>query len=197
MHRSSSTRENSCPPCSRPIHSFAIHQFHPKLHSSMTSITSGLQRPAALFALWAWGCVAQVTPYTSATSSAPAQTHTISVGIDHKFKPDVTQAEVGDIISFQFFPPNHSVVRAEYEFPCIPYEMTGRGKTGFFSGFRPVDAILNVVSGLVMIASTWCSNFVRSLQAGQSKSTILIRYSCTAQLQDPVSHMEWSASSIL
>lgn len=78
----------------------------------------------------------------SATSSALAQTHTISVGIDHKFKPEVTQAEAGDLIEFLFFPPNHSVVRAEYEFPCIPYEMTGRGKVGFFSGFRPVDAIL-------------------------------------------------------
>ncbi|EON69259.1 hypothetical protein W97_08419 [Coniosporium apollinis CBS 100218] len=28
-------------------------------------------------------------------------------------------------------------------FPCIPYENTGRGKVGFFSGFRPVDAFLN------------------------------------------------------
>ncbi|KAF2260871.1 hypothetical protein CC78DRAFT_547197 [Lojkania enalia] len=78
----------------------------------------------------------------TATSSALAQTYTIQVGIDHKFKPEVTQAEAGDLIKFEFFPTNHSVVRAEYEFPCIPYEMTGRGKVGFFSGFRPVDAIL-------------------------------------------------------
>lgn len=117
----------------------------------MTSRTSGLKGPVALLALCSWRCVAQVvTPSPSATSSAPAQTHTISVGIDHKFKPDVTQAEIGDIINFQFFPPNHSVVRAEYEFPCIPYEMTGRGKIGFFSGFRPVDAVLNNVSGVTI-----------------------------------------------
>jgi hypothetical protein len=112
----------------------------------MVSSISDLKKPIALLALWSWRCVAQVTPSPSATSSAPAQTHTISVGIDHKFQPDVTQAEIGDIINFQFFPPNHSVVRAEYGFPCIPYEMTGRGKTGFFSGFHPVDAILNAVS---------------------------------------------------
>lgn len=30
-------------------------------------------------------------------------------------------------------------------YPCIPYEMTGRGKVGFFSGFYPVDAILDEV----------------------------------------------------
>jgi hypothetical protein len=43
---------------------------------------------------------------------------------------------------FNFYPTNHSVVRAEYGFPCIPYEDTGVDKVGFFSGFHPVDAIL-------------------------------------------------------
>lgn len=50
------------------------------------------------------------------------------------------------LIEFDFFPPNHSVVRAEYKFPCIPYEDTGVDKVGFFSGFHPVDVILSNVS---------------------------------------------------
>jgi hypothetical protein len=54
----------------------------------------------------------------------------------------VTLAEVGDVIQFEFYPTNHSIVRAEYEYPCIPYEDTGVNKFGFFSGFKPVDAIL-------------------------------------------------------
>lgn len=57
---------------------------------------------------------------------------------------------------------NHSVVRAEYQYPCksstavsalnawstnvsfagIPYELVNPGKQGFFSGFQPVDAVL-------------------------------------------------------
>ncbi|KAK8200058.1 hypothetical protein HDK77DRAFT_218282 [Phyllosticta capitalensis] len=79
----------------------------------------------------------------SATNSA-ITTHTILVGkADHKFEPDVVQAVVGDIIQFQFYPVNHSIVRAEYGYPCVPYEMTGVGKVGFYSGFRPVDAILD------------------------------------------------------
>jgi hypothetical protein len=45
-------------------------------------------------------------------------------------------------LEFNFYPTNHSVVRAEYGFPCVPYEDTGVDKVGFFSGFRPVDAIL-------------------------------------------------------
>jgi hypothetical protein len=46
------------------------------------------------------------------------------------------------VIEFDFYPTNHSVVRAEYSYPCIPYELTGVNKVGFFSGFKPVDAIL-------------------------------------------------------
>ncbi|OCK72987.1 hypothetical protein K432DRAFT_411133 [Lepidopterella palustris CBS 459.81] len=79
----------------------------------------------------------------TSTSSAAPQTHTITVGNgDHKFRPDVTQAEIGDTIEFDFYPANHSVVRAEYQYPCIPYELTGTDKVGFFSGFHPVDAVL-------------------------------------------------------
>lgn len=102
---------------------------------------------AVLGSQWILASYAQesITP-SPTSSSVPIQTHIISVGIDHKFKPEVTQAEIGDVIDFQFFPPNHSVVRAEYEMPCIPYEMSGgRGKVGFFSGFHPVDAILDEV----------------------------------------------------
>lgn len=80
----------------------------------------------------------------TSTSRSAAHTYTISVGkADHKFSPDVLQAEVGDVVEFDFFPTNHSVVRSEYEYPCVPYEKTGRGKVGFFSGFQPVDAILD------------------------------------------------------
>ena len=52
---------------------------------------------------------------TTATASAAATTWTVKVGQgDHTFKPNILQADVGDIIEFDFFPPNHSVVRAEY-----------------------------------------------------------------------------------
>lgn len=80
----------------------------------------------------------------SSTSSSVPQTYTIQVGLlDHKIRPEVTEAAVGDWIEFDFYPLNHSIVRAEYGFPCIPYEMTGSGKKGFFSGFNPVDKVLD------------------------------------------------------
>jgi plastocyanin len=48
------------------------------------------------------------------TATAAAATFTVEVGKGgHTFKPDVVQANIGDIVEFNFFPPNHSVVRAE------------------------------------------------------------------------------------
>lgn len=44
---------------------------------------------------------------------------------------------------YNFYPTNHSVVRAEYGYPCVPYEDTGVDKIGFFSGFEPVDAFIS------------------------------------------------------
>ncbi|KAG9232013.1 hypothetical protein BJ875DRAFT_98988 [Amylocarpus encephaloides] len=85
-------------------------------------------------------CYAQTS-----TSSAPAPTHTISVGADGlKFTPNEIEALVGDIIEYRFYPQNHSVARAAFgENPCIPYELTGPGRIGFWSGFKPVQTVGN------------------------------------------------------
>ncbi|KAI7789004.1 hypothetical protein LA080_005108 [Diaporthe eres] len=82
----------------------------------------------------------------SATSSSTSAANTIDVSVGaegYKFTPQVTNASVGDIIRFRFYPTGHSVVRAEYKYPCIPYEYTGANKIGFFSGFENVATITN------------------------------------------------------
>lgn len=79
----------------------------------------------------------------SNTSTSANATHTITVGQGgYEFRPNMTYAKVGDYLQFWFYPFNHSVVRAEWLFPCIPFENTGRTKKGFFSGFHPVDNVL-------------------------------------------------------
>ena len=78
------------------------------------------------------------------TSSAPAL-HTVAVGSNgFSYNPNTTFADPGDIVVFQFFPTNHSVIRAEYTDssecgaggcnPCVPYELNNPGKAGFHSG---------------------------------------------------------------
>ncbi|RVX75231.1 hypothetical protein B0A52_00583 [Exophiala mesophila] len=84
---------------------------------------------------------ASTEPSTSTTSQQI--TRTVSVGgTGHTFNPAVVQLSPGNVVEFAFYPTNHSVIRAEYKFPCIPYELTGIDKVGFDSGFRVTDAIL-------------------------------------------------------
>ncbi|KAF2221363.1 hypothetical protein BDZ85DRAFT_169882, partial [Elsinoe ampelina] len=62
---------------------------------------------------------------------------------DHVFEPNNLEASIGDTVVFEFYPLNHSVVRADYRYPCIPYEDTGADRRGFFSGFLPISRIGN------------------------------------------------------
>ncbi|KAF8475855.1 hypothetical protein BDZ91DRAFT_196320 [Kalaharituber pfeilii] len=77
----------------------------------------------------------EVTPSPGGTE------HVVKVGyLAHKFVPDSTKAAVGDVIRFEFYPVNHSVVRADFDAPCIPREMLNSTKKGFYSGFFPLDS---------------------------------------------------------
>lgn len=65
------------------------------------------------------------------TTTADPITKTIAVGLGgHVFSPSVVQLSPSNFVEFQFYPTNHSVIRAEYKFPCIPYEMTGKSSDG-------------------------------------------------------------------
>ncbi|KAI1469232.1 uncharacterized protein F4812DRAFT_323070 [Daldinia caldariorum] len=70
---------------------------------------------------------------TSAQSNE-AVTHTVRVGLQHDFSPDTIHANPGDTIRFNFYPRNHSVVRAAFKKPCIPWELTNGPAETFFSG---------------------------------------------------------------
>jgi plastocyanin len=80
-------------------------------------------------------------PVVSASASAtntvagPGAVHTVSVGQNGlTFTPDTIHANVGEQITFQFFPKNHSVVQADFNNPCNP------SGGGIFSGFVPTMA---------------------------------------------------------
>ncbi|RYP52327.1 hypothetical protein DL769_010701 [Monosporascus sp. CRB-8-3] len=94
--------------------------------SETTSITSPISTSSA------------TTTRSPSASSTPSRTgtatHTVSVGLDHKYIPDTIEAEVGDIINFKFYGANHSVVKAEFGQPCVPYDLVHPGEESFFSG---------------------------------------------------------------
>ncbi|KAF2443834.1 hypothetical protein P171DRAFT_45194 [Karstenula rhodostoma CBS 690.94] len=72
---------------------------------------------------------------SSSSSSRPPQVYTVKAGAGgFKFDPQTLEdVNVGDIVTFEFYPPDHSVARAEFGSACVPYEYTGKGKTGFWS----------------------------------------------------------------
>jgi plastocyanin len=78
--------------------------------------------------------------------------HRISVGeTQHYFTPNSINALPGDVVMFSFWPGNHSVIRAEYGFPCVPYEDVQESEAqGFYSGIRSPDTV-NVAENEVSV----------------------------------------------
>ncbi|KAL4975169.1 hypothetical protein BDW66DRAFT_160637 [Aspergillus desertorum] len=69
-----------------------------------------------------------------ATSLSAKATHTIQVGPKedpHGYVPHSLNASVGDLIVFEFYPRNHSVVQADWHAPCMPAD-----GDNFFSGVK-------------------------------------------------------------
>lgn len=77
------------------------------------------------------------------TATPTVHVVTVANNGDNSFHPNVTYAKPGDIVSFQFWPTNHSVVRGEYTGsescgangcnPCVPYNLIHPGAPDMFS----------------------------------------------------------------
>lgn len=76
----------------------------------------------------------QVSIRSSATSrpSSEPQVHLIKAGSGgFKFTPqELTNVSVGDIVTFEFYPPDHSVVQAEFGSACVPYSYADKDHAG-------------------------------------------------------------------
>ncbi|KAL6715276.1 hypothetical protein ACLMJK_007540 [Lecanora helva] len=74
----------------------------------------------------------------------------ISVGANAKlaFSPDTVTADVGDTLTFSYYPKNHSVAQSNFNSPCHP--LAG----GFFSGFQPLSAGPGPVEFVVTVNDT-------------------------------------------
>lgn len=87
--------------------------------------------------------------FTTSSTTAIA-THTIQVGpkrAPHRYVPHNITANVGDIVVFEFYPANHSVVKADYLAPCVPAS-EGLFYSGAFNTFdRDNGNLVGSVSG--------------------------------------------------
>ncbi|KAJ5825365.1 hypothetical protein N7474_002503 [Penicillium riverlandense] len=104
--------------------------------------------------------------FTTSSTTAIA-THTIKVGpktAPHRYVPHNITANVGDIVVFEFYPANHSVVKADYLAPCVPAS-EGLFYSGAFNTFDEDNG------NLVGSVPTW------SIRINDTKPTF---FYCTA-----------------
>ncbi|PWY67241.1 hypothetical protein BO94DRAFT_479047 [Aspergillus sclerotioniger CBS 115572] len=81
---------------------------------------------------------------STTTTTSTTATHTVQVGSKedpHQYLPHNITAAVGDVIVFEFYPRNHSVVKADYLAPCVPASGT-IFYSGIFNSFNEQDGDL-------------------------------------------------------
>jgi plastocyanin len=81
------------------------------------------------------GATGAINDTTPTVAEGEITVHSVEVGRqEHLFIPNSINALPGDIVTFRFWPGNHSIIRASYGRPCEPYEnLQGNGGQGFYS----------------------------------------------------------------
>ncbi|KAF2397176.1 hypothetical protein EJ06DRAFT_533357 [Trichodelitschia bisporula] len=114
------------------------------LATTVAQTTSGSSSPTSVSpSPESSSSASQTTTIAPEMATGSPKIHRINVGANgFMYDPNTTVADVGDLIVFEFYPTNHSVIRAEYTGsdacggggcnPCIPYEMI-HGSGGFHS----------------------------------------------------------------
>lgn len=78
-----------------------------------------------------------VVAASAVASGAFAKTIPIEVGsMGLAYSPNSTEAAVGDVLEFSFYPRNHNVVQGSFNSPCA----VGAIASPVYSGFVPVTA---------------------------------------------------------
>lgn len=112
--------------------------------SLLVSLTLGILCKEASAQITAKSTPATTTSTASKTTSTGITTHTVQVGPKsnpHQYVPSNLTANVGDVVVFEFYPTNHSVVKADFDAPCVP----ASGEifwSGMFNAFDEQDGQL-------------------------------------------------------
>ena len=170
------------------------------LAQSPTQSTSDSQTSATSSATSTASAPSIASPTSSVTtqiSSSEARVHVVKAGAGgFHFEPaELANVSVGDVVRFEFYPPDHSVARAEYGSACVPYEYTGRGRTGFWSETQWVKTPNDVSTQHDFSGSRLLSNGAR-LPIGTSRLIAQSRSSTTVLPQIRARESRWSASLI-
>ncbi|GAD91650.1 hypothetical protein CPC735_010950 [Paecilomyces variotii No. 5] len=89
------------------------------------------------------------------SGSGMVKVHPVKVGWNDTltFSPDQLTVNPGEMVQFQFYPKNHSVVQSTFDDPCTPLAESMPGMTGVKSGFMPVSADAKEVPVFTMMVN--------------------------------------------
>jgi plastocyanin len=120
---------------------FALLQLLSVASAQISSIQSASPTVQSLLS-----AIPSSTAAATPTPSTEPTVHLVKVGAGgFKFEPASLEGVlVGDVVTFEFYPPDHSVARADFNSPCMPYEYSGRNRTGFFSDVQWVKTVNDV-----------------------------------------------------
>ncbi|KAJ5754160.1 uncharacterized protein N7511_008313 [Penicillium nucicola] len=99
-----------------------VHQVRPLLAALVLATMATAQSYGSVEALPSLTSDLISSSATPTSTSVGIATHTVLVGPKtnpHQYVPSSITANVGDTIVFEFYPTNHSVVRADYLAPCV------------------------------------------------------------------------------
>lgn len=79
---------------------------------------------------------ASIKDATALTSAVQLVDHKIIVGVDEKFvyNPANISVSIGDTVTFEFHPKNHTATQSSFLNPCKPLHETSTSQIGFKSG---------------------------------------------------------------
>lgn len=109
-----------------------------------TTISVGLVSRSVLFKIFLCADLIIQNGYQYTPNNVTANPGDV-VGNDDFHIPAELSTPLTQRTEFLFFPSNHSVIRAEFGYPCYPYELVHPGSDlGFYSGQEIIQAIQNV-----------------------------------------------------
>jgi hypothetical protein len=127
---------------------FALLQLLSVISAQSETSVPGVTLPPPMVLSTATSVIIATIPPIPSTTSTPTdpKVHVVKVGAGgFKFEPESLEGVlIGDVVTFEFYPPDHSVARADFNSPCMPYEYSGSNRTGFFSGVQMVDTYSDV-----------------------------------------------------
>ncbi|KAJ9266378.1 hypothetical protein DTO212C5_6301 [Paecilomyces variotii] len=110
------------------------------------------------------------------SGSGTVKVHPVKVGWNNTltFSPDQLNVNPGEMVQFQFYPKNHSVVQSSFDEPCVPMSESMPGMMGIMSGFMPVSEDATQIPVFTMMVNDTKPMWIHCSQTGHCQKGMVM-----------------------